>query len=439
MSMSVKGLRLVLLTAALVLGAAVPAQAVLVQAGGQTYGVAPQAGVQLASGPVVAQRRPARNLASHGGPVMHSRNVHLVLWDPAGEIPAANRALYARYFTDRAADAARAGNARIANTLAPLSQYTDGSGRAAPDMTFAGTIDDTQPYPVSGCATGTPCLTDAQIQAELTRLRTASGLPADLSNLYLVVVPSSTSVCLTASGTTCSVGAFCGYHSSIGSGGSATLYGVAPERLNKVLDLKRCQQDGQAVVQTPNGVSADVVLSTLSREEAALATNPLGDGWYTTADGKEAGDRCAAVSENGRAFEPRLGVAPPVGGAVLVGNALTGTLENQRINGNPYYLQSQWSNATSSCSHAEWFLTRMDLTPGSLVHVGQSVRFDGRRSLSTLGLVRTDWSFGDGGTAADVRVVNHAFAAPGVYPVAMTLTDRGANQITFTRPIRVRP
>jgi hypothetical protein len=179
------GVALIALVAALV-GLAPSASAVVVKVKpGQRAGVTPLRGINptsfpgrvRAGGPTTAE--PAGTLDYHGGVVMHGATPYLVFWDPGHAISAADKALYERYLADGAAD-----TGKLTNVYSVDQQFTDATGFARYDQLWSAShaITDTQAYPTSDCAnnstyTETNCVTDAQIQTELTRLIAAQHLP----------------------------------------------------------------------------------------------------------------------------------------------------------------------------------------------------------------------------------------------------------------------
>jgi PKD repeat protein len=78
-------------------------------------------------------------------------------------------------------------------------------------------------------------------------------------------------------------------------------------------------------------------------------------------------------------------------------------------------------------------------TPGQTVVVaaGQPVEFDGSGSQAGVSeIVSYNWSFGDGGTAAE-PVVSHTYAAPANYTASLTVTDATGASNTATSAVQV--
>jgi hypothetical protein len=127
--------------------------------------------------------------------------------------------------------------------------------------------------------------------------------------------------CIDGTNASCSFANFCAYHSNIGSGSSEILYANMP-----YADTSPSTCDSG---QHPNNDDADATLNVASHEHNEAITDPLGSAWYDSA-GNENGDKCAW----------NFGTA--------LGSTTSGAY-NQVINGHDYYLQQEWSNASSSC------------------------------------------------------------------------------------------
>lgn len=410
------------------------------------------------------------NLVYQGGPVLHSSAPYLVFWTPSGKpIPVSSRHLFARYFTDVAADSGRSNS-----VYGVLRQYYDRTGFADYRQTFNAArqvIVDRQPYPprdaaqCPGVAPAYPtCISDAQVQAELHRLIAARHLPTagslakerltgELSAdapIYFVMLPPHVNACQIGA-TVCSNNSMCAYHLFSNDAGRAVLYAVIP--MYSYLSYKglgwpkNCQTDSHRTTQEPNGNAADVVIGDLSHEDSEAITDPIFSGWVLYGATRfesvlnEVGDHCAAFGSfdpkngfNRRAFTPTLG-----------GNAAKGTLFNQLINAHPYYIQSEWSNGNYNCEM--WpsggrIVTRFSV-PSARKPAGVPIRFNPAASTSRAPISSASWRFGDGTsaflvTSAALTPVTHRYNRPGRYTVALTLVDDRGNLATTTRRVRVK-
>jgi PKD repeat protein len=435
------------------------AGAVLVHVGhGQVAGVTPVRGVSPASIPgSFAKHRsggsnftPVGTLNYHGGAVMHGASPYLIFWDPANKIPASQKALYERYLADSAAD-----SGKPTNVYSVSRQYTDTTGFADYQQVWdaSHSITDTHAYPASGqCTQQNPnftesaCLFDSQLQAEISRLIAADGLPTGIAGnapLYFVITPPDVSSCFDAPNQTiCADNYYCAFHSSFTDGASTVLYADMPTVL-AANDPKGCQYDqsaynGTPVVQSPNANPIpDVTMKALSHEYAETITDPVnGGGWYDSGSGQENGDQCnfynptsdPANDGNPNAFTPTLG-----------GTEAAGTLYNQSVNANPYYIQSEWSNGGHNCEMQSTgkALTAAFSAPAG-VPPGTTVSFDPSASSSAAGFTSSTWSI-SGGVSSFNRGApapfSHQFTTAGTYTVTLTVVDTFGNLSTVSHTV----
>ena len=278
---------------------------------GHAFGIVPAmhaASMTLGSG----------NLTYHGGPVEHTNKTYAIYWVPSGySVSSDYESLINRFFTDVAADSGKTSNVYYSDT-----QYSDGSGHVAYSSSFGGSYVDTSPLPANGCADSytSVCLSDAQIQAEIQRVVTANGWPTGGTTEYFMFTAKGIGSCLNSS--ECAFSYYCAYHSSFGSGSSEVLYANMPyadTATNGTCDAG----------QHPNGSDADATLNVTSHEHNETITDPNGNAWYDRR-GYENGDKCAW----------KFGTE--------IGSTAYGQY-NQLINGHPYQLQQEYSNATSRC------------------------------------------------------------------------------------------
>lgn len=254
------------------------------------------------------------NLSYHGGPVMRTNKVYAIYWAPSSNpISSSYESLINRYFTDVALDSGLSSNVYWSDT-----QYSDTSGPIAYNSSFAGQILDTDKFPANGCRDRYTkvCLSDAQIQTEISHV-VGSSLPRGLGTEYFVFTPKGVGSC---AGNACAFSYYCAYHSQMNSGANTILYANMPYAMT---EPTRCGSG-----QSPNGNDADSTLSVTSHEHNETITDPLGTAWYDNS-GNENGDKCAW----------NFGSASGSSGAEY----------NQTINNDPYYLQQEWSNASSGC------------------------------------------------------------------------------------------
>jgi hypothetical protein len=263
------------------------------------------------------------NLTWHGGPVMHSNAVYSIYWAPPGyAYQSGYGAAIDAYFRNVGAD-----SGKKTNVYAVGQQYTDGSGAAAYNSSFAGSFTDTTPYPASGCSDGTfapVCITDAQLQAELASFVGAHGLPTGMSTLYFVFFPIGVGGCFDSTSTECTYSQYCAYHGWIGSGGPGTILYANMPYADQPSAGANCD-----IESSPNGNDADATINVTSHEHNEAVTDPLGTAWYD-AGGFEIADRCAWD------FGQQQG-------------STSHGAYNQTISSGVYELQQEWSNLLSSC------------------------------------------------------------------------------------------
>lgn len=396
------------------------------------------------------------NVVYNGGPVLHTVRPYLVFWSPPGSggYMGNQETLLTQYLTDVSADSAERDD-----TFGVGRQYYDHNGYADAGLIFTGsqvlTPSDSPPAAATGCPAGspTPCVSDAQIQAELANLIATDGLPTGVgapspgpaAPLYLVVTPPSLDVC---DGSTCAdPGGICSYHSDFVDGGSDVIYAAIPF-FPVTNDPKDCQEDSTLVPQEPNGSIADIVVDDLSHETNEAITDPVPfTGWYDAATGLEAADNCQQYSADAA---PWNGEDPnaygDLGGNPLPQNGATyGSVFDQSINGDRYYTQALWSNGNGNCelSPTPATLTPMFRLPSASAPVaGQTTEFDASASIAAVGVSSGTWNFGDGSDPSfqigPPEQITHVFANPGTYTVSLTLVDNDGNLATTSRTVTVK-
>jgi hypothetical protein len=268
------------------------------------------------------------------------------------------------------------------------------------------------------------------VKTELTSLIAARALPVGFGAnvpIYNVVTPADVNICNADFGAgVCddTSPGFCAYHSAFVGDGSVVLYAAIPTFFNGASarqNPKSCQADGNVAVQEPNSDLGDVVLKYLSHEDNETITDPLLNAWFNTANGFEDGDNCNGISDNANAFIPTLnGTSSP-------------TLANQLINGNQYYIQSEWSNGDVNCKMrpSGGAITSGLAAPASATRVGSPVSFTPSGSSSN-GYSSVTVDFGDGSTnfnnsGSAPSSVSHAFSHAGFYTAKITAVDPMGN------------
>jgi PKD domain/IPT/TIG domain len=414
-----RGALLALLTAAMLAVGTGSASAVIVHLGSaKTLSYQPLRGASIPAQPFDAF---FSNLDYNGGPVMPSNTNYTFYWDPSGapSYPAEYQSGVNQYLEDLAHDSG--GHANVDSVSA---QYNDTEGAFAKyESHFAGAIIDTDPYPANGCTRAAICLTDAQLQAELTSYLTAHGLPHDLTHEYFLLTPPGVESCFEAAGRECSAGSskpvYCAYHGNIPVSGGEIIYANDPY----VTGNSGCD-DGKH----PTGKPSDGALEGgLSHEHNESITDPEPNNAWTDIGGSggEVGDKC------GGTMGASLGKAPD------------GAPYNQVINGHLYWYQEEWSNQGNECLQRLTFAgAEPTATFTSSQGSGNKVSFDATGSTAPGGVARYNWQFNDGpGLSTPTETTTpsavHTFPEAGSYVVALTLFASDGTSIGTARTVSV--
>ena len=263
-------------------------------------------------------RSSASNLAYHGGPVMHANSTYAVYWVPAGySVSSTYQSMINGFLANVASASGLQSNVYFSDT-----QFYDSSGSIAYSSSFSGSAVDTNQFPASGCNDSytSVCLSDGQLQSELSKVMAAHGWSGGLNKVYFVFTPRGVGSC--AGGSGCAFSSYCAYHSGFGSGSNTVLYANQP-----YTDTVPGACDSG---QSPNGdAAADSTINVVSHEHNESITDPAGSAWYDRR-GNENGDKCAWT----------FGTA--------LGQTGAGAY-NQSIGSGRYYLQREWSNRSAGC------------------------------------------------------------------------------------------
>jgi hypothetical protein len=254
-----------------------------------------------------------------------------VFWAPSGyafpPAPTAGTLSYAglleRFFTDAAHSTGGA-----SGVFSVLDQYGDASGPGSDAISYAPATDvisDTDPYPPSSqCASpaGLPvCLGSARIERELDGVVTRHGPSGrGLHDLWVLLLPPDVDACM--AGAMCGTTAFAGYHSQFDLGHGSTVYALVVNPLIEGVPPAGADPEGNPV--------AEVAANVAAHETVEAVTDPEGTGWIDPLGG-EVGDKCQATN-----------------GAVL-GYAPNGAPYNQQLTGDPFLIQTLWSDLVAGC------------------------------------------------------------------------------------------
>lgn len=372
------------------------------------------------------------NVDYSGGPIMPSNTNYVIAWEPSNyypghPFPANYLTGINQFFTDLSHDSGHATNGDSV-----VTQYNDASGQVAAYQSSFPTsaIIDTNPLPPSGCTAATPCITDAQIQSELSAFLTANHLPRDLAHEYFLLTPPNLTSCFDGTGSSpCSANVdsqgYCAYHSASTVPAGSFIYANIPDLAGlpgcdpfATTGTGFCPATGGHSCHYDNG-PADGVLNAIQHEHAESLTDPQpNNGWtdWGFSNGpQEMADKC----NNDGFSDPNIQLQPSSGNY---------TPYNYSINGHHYLLQMMWSNQGHTCRHS--------FTPnGTAVHAsftqtassGDNVSFDASASTPSGPGTQYVWQFNNGpGQQTNTfettsPSTSESFPARGGYVVALTV------------------
>ena len=260
-------------------------------------------------------------LQYHNGPVMESTSTtYAIFWEPATlqdgkatHVSTNYNTLLKGYFHDVG------GSNLYENNV----QYYDSTAHISNNSMLGGTWVDTTAYPAADCTdTATPdgCLSDAQIQSEITKAMATNGWTAGLTHIFFVYTAWGEGSCTSSDSTSCAFSNYCAYHSDFTVNGQTIVYADMPYTGT---NLTVC-----GVPTSPNrDFDADSTINMSSQEQMGAITDPLLNGWYDD-NGDEIGDKCAWN---------------------FAGPNFDGGQANVGWDNHLYIVQQEWSNILNSC------------------------------------------------------------------------------------------
>jgi hypothetical protein len=356
---------------------------------GDKLGLVPP--VSVGSNGQVANSAPASgSLYYNGGPVMTTNKVYTIYWQPPGyQFPSGYAANIDQYFKDL-----QAANGKNTNTYDNATQYYQETGSTKQYVqehtTFEASTLDTNPLPpldpvncpdtpvaadnggVNGVSTTAGCVTDQQVQQEISNVVKAKGWPVSNTTEFFMFTSPNIGTCFPATvgveeggvetqvtAPLCSFSYFCAYHSayydSTVNPNSQIIYSNMPYAAQTAGNPVTCD-----VQEYPNGNPSDATINVTSHEHNESITDPFGTGWWDSnpndaAAGYENGDMCAW--DFGTTYGP------------------SGAEYSQTINGHHYLMQTEWDNTTNGCpgsdssgnpvSHPNYDTPEISLTPST--------------------------------------------------------------------------
>ena len=271
-------------------------------------GLVPMAGTFALGLPVASAA--SVPLRYHGGPVLvHPSATYLIYWrGSSGVLPANYVSALAHFVTDWSDSVAH-------GVLTQYFQRVSGSEHVSNQLSLGGITTAREPLPP-----GT--VTDAELRVELRKVVRANGWPEGYRANYALLLPEGEQLLQAGA---------CAYHDWVADPATkATIfYSVIPYYDNNA----DCPMPAGPY---PHGQDIDNAIDLISHELSEIATNPWhihappsSTAWFADAPGKpEIGDLCRSV----------YGPSDPHTGADVV------------LNGHPYLIQQEWSNAENRCS-----------------------------------------------------------------------------------------
>ena len=399
----------------------------------QNFGIVPTVFAKhTTSSACLADNSDCTLLSYHNGPVQHGEKLYLLFWMPTGHaLPTAYRDGMANWLTQMGSLSRTAsGPVSVTEQYYDLTNPSSAKNFVSYAATNGGSLVDTDAYPASGCPTYTDaaiCLTDAQLQTELTKYITAHSLPTGMGAEYFIFTPFNVGTCFDSTGSSCAYTAYCGYHGNYTSSGKTILYADMPWAYN----VNGCDVNLAFGTGYANADGIDPVVGIFSHELSETMTdpivNPSATGWWqngSAADaGYEIGDKCAYIYGSG-------GFGSTTG---LPNNGLG--FYNYTLGTDQYLMQIEFSNANATCITHNSFSpqpTMTTATPTTATH-GVSTKFS-EKVTDANGVAYVDFYWGDGtvtrsftctGTSPTFTcTANHSYATAGAKPLVAIATDK---------------
>jgi hypothetical protein len=399
-----------------------------------------------------AGAEPGADLCYWGGPIVRAHKVHLIFWEgtvvQGHSIGSAYKKAIERYFEDVAA-----ASGANSNVYAVETQYGGSNGAGEYSVSFGGSLSDVyvdnDPLPVSGKAPGqctdaaTPngiCITDKDLQTEIEVARQAENLnghhwESSLADIYFVFTPHEVGGCFFGEGESpeanaCAFETYCAYHSSFVNASKEAappLYANLPDSANV---------PGCDAFEHPNEAEGvDATLDTASHEHNETITDPLASSWFDVI-GQEVADKCLPP-ETFDIYGGAIEGSPATAGG---GKIIPGTLYNQIVGSDHYYLQREWSNtAFNGEGGCVQRMLPTSFTPPAEAKATVPATFDGSSSGETGDpAIYWVWSFGDGMQVGTPEpTASHTYAVAKTYQVTLTAFDAYGNSSTHTLSVTV--
>jgi PKD domain len=387
----------------------------------------------------IADNADCTALTYHGGAVMQGEKDYMLFWNPTGHsLPSAYKYGLNAWLSEVANNSAIDSDVFAVDEQFYDTKGTGGAKRFVPySITDGGMLSDTDAYPASGCTDDSMpvCITDAQIQTEISKYVKAHSLPTGPSTEYFLFTPYHVGSCFDAGSETqnCAYTGYCGYHSSIGTPNSSTeiIYANMPWAYN----VNGCDVNLAFGAGYANADGLDSVVGVWSHEASESMTDPNLDAWYQAATGSDAGyedgDKCAYIYDRNSSNEGDL--------TGLSTNGLG--YWNQAFGTDQYLMQLEWDQRLLTCerTNTDTQPTVTSVTPSTAGH-GASTTFTTHATFgSGITLNHILWSWGDGTASTTTTGITaaHDYATAGAKTLTVIVTDSHGNEKKFTQTITV--
>lgn len=272
------------------------------------------------------------------------------------------------------------------------AQYNDSNGAAGPCTVFS---NPQNPYVDTRAFPHNPVL-GSDLETEASQMLARMGLSTNINNQVYIFTPYNKDSCFDNAGGTCFSTVFCAYHASNG----VLNYANMPDVFSAPTFGHGC---GSPLPSPNSDPVADLEVSPLSHEAMESLTDPNVDAWKDYSNDQEIGDECAydnLVTVNSDNSDIHLG-----------------------IHGDPYYIQSEWSNSNNGCTLSEQSLP----APPSAPPTGIAASAISKSS------IRLTWASSTGAASYNVFRSTSPTGSPYVLagsPSTLSFTDTGLSSNT---------
>jgi hypothetical protein len=278
-----------------------------------------------------------------GDAVQHAQKIYTIFWAPPGtSFPSGYQSTINQFVRDLSGT----------SYYAIASQYYDDAGNIGTTVTLAGSWLDTT-------STMGSSISGQDILDEVTRAQSANGWTNDANSYFQVYTPSNVTNT-----------EYCGWH-------DYEFNVFSPNRAYGLILYPRQVSATATCLQPspwPNGDVVDGAINVSAHEIMETVTDPYDDGWFYIDGTGEIGDLCNKVWGS---RDRNLG-------------------SNVLLNGHPYLIQEEWSNAASGCTVTYGtapFITSISPSPVTGSASAQTITINGTNFINKPWVTVT-WSAG---------------------------------------------